>query len=156
SGSIARDCRNDPVWRFLADTVATSDTNWSGCPLRSRNLLVCVSVCAKYAVRLRLRRPARRPKMGIHIFPDGLTSRRYFKQPAKHAFIDQRVSIGQPLRVRDPIAVKTLTLVLPDDVVRRWIDLDYSRRGKRLIQARGTVIEYQNVAIRQRFRRVLA
>jgi len=91
--------------------------------------------------------------------PDDLAGRSYLKEAVGHAVIDQRVSVGQPLRVGDTIAVDTLTicvLVPPDDLVRRRIDLDHARKRKRLIQAGGAVIEYENVAIGQTYGCVLA
>jgi hypothetical protein len=118
-------------------------------PSRSRNFLFCVAIHAKNVVRLVLSRPPHGPKVRIDVLPHHLACRRYFKEAPKHTFIDQRVSIRQPLRVGDAIAVESLgvrILVLPNDLVRGGIDLDHSRRRKGLVQARGAVIEYQNVA----------
>src|SRR6516165_4908569 len=119
---------------------------------------------AKDIVRLALRRSRRRPEVRIHVLPHHVPFRRHLEEPPIKSLVDERIAVGQTLRIRDAAAEEEVitagtgaVLVFPDDFPSGGIDFEGAR--KRLctcINAERPVIEQQDVAVRQRHWRVLA
>src|SRR5207344_2127404 len=79
------------------------------------------------------------------------------EEPSVQPIVDECVPVRQALRIRDAAAEEEMlaagrnaVLIFPDDVPGAGIDLE--RAGKRLdagIRAERTIVEQQNVAVRQ-------
>src|SRR6516165_5194350 len=95
----------------------------------------------------------------IHVFPDNLSFFGDFEEATEGRLGDQRVAVRQALSVaharREEIPGR-LVLVLPFDLVCGWIDLDHPRIRHRVIETMRPVIEYQDIAVLQQRRRMLA
>ena len=67
--------------------------------------------------------------------------------------------LGSLLRIRDAVAVEILRkrfLILPNDLAGGRIDFDDTRKWKHLVQAMGSVIKDEDIAVRQECGRMLA
>src|SRR5262249_25086388 len=98
-------------------------------------------------------------KERIDVFPDDRSFFGDFEEAAEGGLTDQRIVVWQPLSVahawREEVPRRPV-LILPFDLVGRWIDLDHSRKWHRVVETMDAVVEDQDVAVRQQVRRMLA
>src|SRR5207302_9065583 len=94
----------------------------------------------------------------IDVLPDDLSLLSHFEEAAVGRLADECVAVRQALSVahawREEVPGR-LVLIFPPDLVRRGIDLDHPRERHRVIQTVSAVVEYQDVAVRQRSRRMM-
>src|SRR5215468_2232165 len=125
------------------------------------NVLCAVTDCSKHLIAFRGWRAAKEgpAKKRGHVFPDDLSFFGNFEETAEGGLSDQCVAVRQSLRVahagREKIPGR-LILVLPYDLVRRWIDLDHPRIRHRVVETVRPIIEYQDVAVLQQRRPMLS
>src|SRR5207248_1789060 len=126
--------------------------------LRARYLLFRIAIRPEHAVLLHLWRGGRRAEIGVHVLPYDVAVARHLEEAAEVPFVDERVAVRQPLCARDARAEEiehARLLVLPHDLVGRRIDLDDAREREALVETMRSVVENENVAVRQTMRRVL-
>ena len=94
--------------------------------------------------------------MRIDVFPHNISVGCHFEQPPIQSFVNQRVAIGQPLRVRNPAAEEEVTaarrdalLILPNDFLGGGVDFKNSRkRLNTAVCAKRAIVEQEDIAIR--------
>src|SRR5213592_82275 len=93
------------------------------------DLFVAVAVCPEHLVALGAL-PAAKERLAeerTDVFPDDLSFSRHFEEAAEGRFGDERIAVWQALAIahagREKVPGRAV-LVLPHDLVCRWIDLD--------------------------------
>src|SRR5215831_6706868 len=131
-------------WEESGDASEPPQTS-SGCRLGSGHLVGAVPERPEDQVPLRVGRPGKeRPaEKRIDVLPDDLAVLGDFEQASEGRLADECVAVWEALRIaharREEVPRRSI-LILPDDLVRRRIDLDDPRKRHRVIETMRAVV----------------